>query len=82
MDDAAARYPRRLCRCHKRLSCRSSSETSIDSGFNQEAHSVREFVELAFAKIGVTIAWEGSGVDEVGKDKATGVVRVTVSDKV
>ena len=43
---------------------------------------MREFVVHAFAKIGVTIAWEGSGVDEVGKDKATGVVRVTVSDKV
>ena len=48
----------------------------------QEAHSVREFVELAFNKIGVTIEWEGQGVDEVGKDKATGVVRVTVSEKV
>lgn len=25
--------------------------------------------------------WEGSGVDEVGKDKATGIVRVKVNPK-
>eukprot|EP00043_Microstomoeca_roanoka_P000787 m.29090 g.29090 ORF g.29090 m.29090 type:complete len:362 (-) comp10503_c0_seq1:320-1405(-) len=46
-----------------------------------EAHSVREFVELAFKEIGVDIVWEGIGVDEVGKDKATGAVRVRVSEK-
>jgi GDPmannose 4,6-dehydratase len=43
---------------------------------------VREFVERAFAKVGVTIVWEGEGVNEVGKDKATGIVRVDVSEKV
>jgi GDPmannose 4,6-dehydratase len=37
-----------------------------------ENHSVREFVELTFAEIGITIAWKGSGIDEVGYDKATG----------
>ncbi|PLX35221.1 MAG: GDP-mannose 4,6-dehydratase [Hyphomicrobiales bacterium] len=37
-----------------------------------EMHSVREFVELAFAKIGVTIAWRGAGLDEVGRDAADG----------
>jgi GDPmannose 4,6-dehydratase len=31
-----------------------------------EAHSVREFVELAFAEVGANIIWEGKGVDEVG----------------
>ncbi|EGD79143.1 GDP-mannose 4 [Salpingoeca rosetta] len=46
-----------------------------------EAHSVREFVELAFGEIGVTIVWEGEGVNEVGKDKETGKVRVRVSEK-
>jgi GDPmannose 4,6-dehydratase len=29
-------------------------------------HSVREFVERAFAEIGVTLRWEGSGADEAG----------------
>jgi len=41
-------------------------------------HSVRDFVEGAFAEIGVTIEWSGKGMDEKGKDKATGKVRVEV----
>jgi len=40
--------------------------------------SVRDFVIAAFRRIGVEIAWEGTGVDEVGRDAATGVVRVRV----
>lgn len=43
-----------------------------------ETHSVREFVELAFAEIGRPIEWEGSGVDEVGKDATTGEVIVRI----
>ena len=31
-----------------------------------EQHSVREFVEMAAAEIGLGIQWEGSGVEEVG----------------
>jgi GDPmannose 4,6-dehydratase len=31
-----------------------------------EQHSVREFCELAFAELGVTLRWEGSGADEAG----------------
>ncbi len=37
-----------------------------------ETHTVREFVERAFAEVGITIAWRGSGVDEVGLDEASG----------
>jgi len=37
-----------------------------------QTHSVREFVELTFAEIGISIAWRGSGVDEVGYDAHTG----------
>ena len=37
-----------------------------------ETHSVREFVELAFAEVGHTIGWEGQGVNEVGRDSKTG----------
>ena len=33
-----------------------------------ETHSVREFVELAFAEVGRTIEWRGKGVDEKGVD--------------
>ena len=41
-------------------------------------HSVRDFVEYAFAEIGVDIEWKGKGMDEKGLDKATGKVRVQV----
>jgi len=37
-----------------------------------EAHSVREFVERAFAVIGRHIQWRGAGVNEVGIDEASG----------
>ena len=33
-----------------------------------EQHSVREFIELAAAELGMTIRWEGRGVDEKGLD--------------
>ena len=37
-----------------------------------EGHSVREFVERAFACIGRTIEWRGTGVEEVGIDAKSG----------
>ncbi len=43
-----------------------------------ESHSVREFVEKAFAHIGRTVAWRGSGVAERGIDQATGQVLVEI----
>jgi GDPmannose 4,6-dehydratase len=46
-----------------------------------EAHSVKEFVEESFKIVGREIVWEGEGVDEVGKEKATGIVRVKVNPK-
>lgn len=46
-----------------------------------EYHSVREFVEVAFKHVGRTIIWEGSGLEEVGKEKETGTVRVKVNPK-
>jgi GDPmannose 4,6-dehydratase len=42
-----------------------------------EAHSVREFVERAFACISVPITWKGSGVNEQGID-ARGKCRVAI----
>ena len=35
-----------------------------------ETHTVKEFCELAFAAIGVKLAWRGEGVEEVGLDAA------------
>ena len=43
-----------------------------------EAHSVREFVELAFREVGKEIVWEGSGIGEIGKDAETGNALVKV----
>lgn len=46
-----------------------------------ETHSVREFVEKAFNEIGVEIVWEGSGVDEVGKDKNSDKILVRIDPR-
>jgi GDPmannose 4,6-dehydratase len=43
-----------------------------------EAHSVREFVELAFGHVGRKIEWRGKGADEKGRDAKTGEVLVEV----
>lgn len=46
-----------------------------------ETHSVREFVELAFKEAGIDIVWEGEGVNEVAKNKATGKVVLKINPK-
>ena len=40
--------------------------------------TIREFAERAFAKVGITLGWSGSGVDEVGRDTKTGNTVVSV----
>jgi GDPmannose 4,6-dehydratase len=46
-----------------------------------EYHTVKEFVEKAFALKGFIIKWRGSGVDEVGYDEVTNRELVIVSEK-
>jgi GDPmannose 4,6-dehydratase len=46
-----------------------------------ETHSVREFIELAFSKVGRIIKWKGSGIDEVGIDTASGDTLVTIDSR-
>jgi GDPmannose 4,6-dehydratase len=46
-----------------------------------EAHSVREFIELAFSKIERKIDWKGKGVDEVGIDAIKGEVLVKIDPR-
>jgi GDPmannose 4,6-dehydratase len=46
-----------------------------------ETHSVREFVELAFAEIGIAIHWRGAGVDEYGLCKKTNRILVRVDPR-
>lgn len=44
-----------------------------------ETRTVREFVETAFSHVGIKLNWEGTGVDEIGKDAETGKVLVKVN---
>ena len=44
-------------------------------------YSVREFVATAFAYRGIEIVWDGEGVNEVGRDSASGRVLVEVSPR-
>jgi GDPmannose 4,6-dehydratase len=46
-----------------------------------ETHSVREFVEKAFAKIGIQIEWRGEGVGETGIDSASGRTLVEIDPR-
>ncbi len=46
-----------------------------------EAHSVREFIEAAFAEIGRRIVWRGAGEREEGVEAETGAVRVRVDPR-
>ncbi len=43
-----------------------------------ESHTVREFVEAAFLAAGITIRWEGRGIDEKGFDEKSGRLLVDI----
>jgi GDPmannose 4,6-dehydratase len=44
-----------------------------------EQHTVRDFTEKAFAVNGITLRWEGTGLNEKGYDAATGKMLVCVN---
>ncbi|MBO7520715.1 MAG: GDP-mannose 4,6-dehydratase [Opitutales bacterium] len=44
-----------------------------------ETHTVREFVELSFGRLGMEIEWQGKAENEKGVDKKTGKTIVEVS---
>ena len=46
-----------------------------------ETHRVREFIELAFSKVGRIIEWKGNGIDEVGIDTASGDTLVKIDSR-
>ena len=46
-----------------------------------ESHSVRDFVERAFAEIGIVIEWKGKGLKERGVEKSSGRVRVEIDPR-
>jgi len=43
--------------------------------------SVRKFVEMAFAEVGITIVWKGKGVNEKGINKKTGKTLVEIDTR-
>ena len=48
---------------------------------SNETHTVREFVELAFAEVGIKIRWEGIGIEEKGYDSITGRLLVDIDKR-
>ena len=46
-----------------------------------KTHSVRDFVEAAFAHVDRRIEWSGEGADEVGRDAGTGEVVVRIDPR-
>lgn len=44
-------------------------------------HTVREMCEIAFKEVGIDVAWEGKGPDEVGKHAATGEVLIRIDPR-
>ena len=46
-----------------------------------ETHTVREFIELAFAEVGRTIVWSGKGVDEIGRDGKSGQTLIKIDPR-
>lgn len=46
-----------------------------------ENHTVREFVELSFKEVGISISWQGKGVEEKGIDEETGRTLVAVDPR-
>ena len=45
------------------------------------AHSVREFLEKAFARVDISIEWQGRGLEEVGCDAQSGKVLIRVDPR-
>jgi GDPmannose 4,6-dehydratase len=46
-----------------------------------ETHSVREFAELVFGRLGMPLSWQGEGVHEKGIDQASGRVVIEIDPR-
>ncbi|MBT3961776.1 MAG: GDP-mannose 4,6-dehydratase, partial [Candidatus Marinimicrobia bacterium] len=46
-----------------------------------EQHSVREFVELSFKELDISIDWQGDRENEIGVDQTTGKTIVGINSK-
>lgn len=43
--------------------------------------TVRDFITMAFKEVGITLKWEGKGIDEKGVDRETGKVLVEIDPR-
>lgn len=43
--------------------------------------TVRDFINMSFKEVGIEVAWSGEGVNETGKNKATGDLIVAIDPK-
>ena len=46
-----------------------------------ETHEIKEFIEKAFGHVGIKLAWQGEGVDEVARNEATQEIVVRIDPK-
>ena len=46
-----------------------------------KTHTIRSFIEKAFAFKGIKIVWSGEGMNEVGKDAVDGATRIKINPK-
>lgn len=46
-----------------------------------ETYTVRQFIEWAFAEVGIVIEWKGNGIDEKWYDKTTGSCLIEVDSR-
>jgi len=46
-----------------------------------KTHTIRSFIEKAFAFKGIKIEWSGEGLSEVGKDAADGTTRIKINSR-
>ncbi len=46
-----------------------------------ETHTVREFIEIAAARLGFSLEWQGEGVDEIGVDTKTGNTIISIDPR-
>ncbi|RAX52437.1 GDP-mannose 4,6-dehydratase [Helicobacter sp. 16-1353] len=70
-------YAKDYCECmYLMLSHTKAQDFVIATG---EQHSIREFCEIAFSKVGIDLEWIGNGLDEKGVDKKTNKILVEVN---
>ncbi|PIN93074.1 GDP-mannose 4,6-dehydratase [Candidatus Pacearchaeota archaeon CG10_big_fil_rev_8_21_14_0_10_31_24] len=61
---------------YKSLQAEKPGDYIISTG---KAHTIREFIELAFKHLGKKLAWRGQGLNEEGYDLETGKVYININ---